>query len=150
MSSTRFPLPIGLRATASHKSEQTIAPKLTRRSRHNGRGQQDKTLYIENKKVDYTRHDGAVIAEICGTKCVVVGMLMETVDIIKVVGKYSHRQSFVDSESREDCAEAEREDDDDEKKTFLDCFVRAGRGVDETRLSERLSLQMNALSYKNL
>ena len=78
----------------------------------------------------------------------VVGMFVETVDIIKVVGNYSHRQSFVDSDSREDCAEAEREDDDDEKKTFLDRFVRAGPSVAEARLSESLSLQINALSYK--
>ena len=75
---------------------------------------------------------------------------METVDIIKVVGNYSHRQSVVDSGTREDCAEAEWDDDDDEKKTFLDRFVRAGRGVAEARLSESLSLQINALSYKNL
>ena len=80
----------------------------------------------------------------------VVRMFVETVDIIKVVGDYYGIQSFVNSDSREDCAEAERENNDDEKKTFLDRFVRAGRCVAEARLSERLSLQINALSYKNL
>ena len=150
MSSKRFPLPIGLRATASHKSEQTIAPKSTRRSRHDGIRQHNKTLHIENEHADYTRHDGAVIAKVCGTKCVVVGMFVKTVDIIKVVGNYSYCQSFVDSGTREDCAEAEREDDDVEKKTFLDRLVRAERGVAEARHPERLSLQINALRYKNL
>ena len=76
----------------------------------------------------------------------VVGMSGETVNVIKVARNYSHRQSFVDRKSREHRAEAEREDDDDEKKTFLDRFVHARCGVAVARLSGRSSLQTNTVN----
>ena len=76
----------------------------------------------------------------------VVEMSGETVDVIKVTRNYSHRQSFVYRKSCENCAEAEREGDDDEKKTFLDRFVHARCGVAVARLSERSSLQTNTVN----